>query len=81
MSALSAINPFDMDPARFQAIRKITAGGMGAVSEGAQKHQPQLRGFQEQGLDQAMLAQKAANFQVGLGGTNNPDNHKIFLVG
>lgn len=80
--AIGAIgfNPFDYNPQQLQKIGAIgTKGGEGVG--GAQKHQPQFAPQGAQGLDADMLATKAANFQNGLGGTNNPDNHKLFLVG
>ena len=48
-----------------------TSGGSGGA---------QFVGKEERGLDQQMLAAKAQRFQNGLGGTNNPDNHKIFYA-
>ncbi len=71
-------NPFDYDPSKLQAAHKIGLnGGMATGANGgtkAHQHNP------EAGLDQQMLAQKAAGFQNGLGGTNNPDDHKIFFA-
>ena len=40
---------------------------------------PAVQAFQGgQSLDPAMLSEKRANFFNGLGGTNNPDDHKLF---
>ena len=58
------VNPFAAGAAQ-------TSGGSGGT---------QFIGKEEGGLDQGMLAAKAQGFQNGLGGTNNPDNHKIFYA-
>ncbi len=52
--------------------------GAAGTSGGAKHVQP--TDMQERELDPQMLAQKAQNFQNGLGGTNNPDDHKIFFA-
>ena len=70
-------NPFDYDPKQLQAIGGVGTKGAGGAG-GAQRQQQELNPFQ--GLDPSMLAQKKAGFEVGLGGTNNPDNHKIFFA-
>lgn len=58
-------------------VNPFSAGAAG-TSGGAKHVQPM--GIQERELDPQMLAQKAQNFQNGLGGTNNPDDHKIFFA-
>lgn len=70
-------NPFDYDPRQIQSASKVGANGGSAVGG-----QPlgQQKTAQEQELDPMMLAQKAQGYQNGLGGTNNPDNHKIFFA-
>ncbi len=59
------------------AVNPFSAGAMGAQGR---SEQPKFSAMQERELDPQMLAQKAQNFQNGLGGTNNPDNHKIFFA-
>ncbi len=70
-------NPFDYDPKQLQGVSKVGAHGAGGAG-GAHKQQEQPHNAQ--GLDPIMLAQKAEGFQNGLGGTNNPDDHKIFFA-
>ncbi len=54
--------------------------GPQATQTSGKKEQAGMYGMQERGLDPQMLATKAQGFQNGLGGTNNPDDHKIFFA-
>ncbi len=67
LQGYGSINPFG-------GSRGITQGG----------GQPEARigaaGQDRNKLDPAMLGQKRENFLNGLGGTNNPDDHKIFFA-
>lgn len=73
-------NPFDYDPRQVQSAGKVGAYGGAAVGSSGGSGQGQPLGLQERELDPNMLAQKAQGFQNGLGGTNNPDGHKIFFA-
>ena len=77
--SINAIGGYDFEALKFNP--KVNPFVSGAA-EGAQGRgeQPRFSGMQEQGLDSQMLARKAQNFQNGLGGTNNPDDHKIFFA-
>ncbi len=80
--AIGAIGGFDYEmykqPINYtSAVNPFSTGAAG--TSGTSKHM-QPTGMQERELDPQMLAQKAQNFQNGLGGTNNPDNHKIFFA-
>lgn len=58
-------------------VNPFNAGAAG-TSGGARHVQPM--GMQERELDPQMLAAKKDGFERGLGGTNNPDDHKIFFA-
>lgn len=80
--AIGAVDGLDYEtyeqPGNYTSgVNPFSTGATGA-SGGAKHVQP--TGMQERGLDPQMLAQKAQNFQNGLGGTNNPDDHKLFFV-
>ena len=70
--------PIDEKPIDYTSGVNLFSTGATGTSGGAKHVQPM--GMQGHKLDPQMLAQKAQNFQNGLGGTNNPDDHKVFVA-
>ena len=80
--SIGALGGFDFEkykqPINYtSAVNPFSSGITGTQGRA---EQPRFSGMQERELDPQMLAQKAQNFQNGLGGTNNPDDHKIFFA-
>lgn len=79
---IHAMNNYNMYPA-VKPAKEVGPHGGASVNPFGESYKPTAVGAAARGennLDPKMLADKKANFEVGLGGTNNPDNHKLFAV-
>lgn len=82
LDQIQAMNNYNIYPAAKPA-QEVGARGAASVNPFGESYKPTGVGAAARGennLDPKMLAEKKASFEVGLGGTNNPDNHKLFAV-
>lgn len=94
MSNPFTINPFNAyaqnaTPVSSAYVGGSSTGGTGSIWGGTPEAQGVSKTGGNQGVNSyqkdinevAMIgANKRANFENGLGGTNNPDDHKLFLT-